>query len=61
VAGAAEGEAAIVLSPYSIDDVDHVRRVCYSHDESIVMRLFTFLVAKNLQRNFDLFHSEPHW
>ncbi len=56
VAGTTEGEGVIMLSPGSVDGIDHMGRVFYLNSERVVTRLLTWLVAKNLQRNSEQRH-----
>jgi hypothetical protein len=56
VAGTAEHEGVIVLSPCFIDGIDHVRCVLNLNGERIVMRLLTWFVAEDLKRNIEQLH-----
>ena len=51
MAGAAEGEAVIVHSPRSVDDIEHVRCIRYLHGKRVVMRRLTWLITEDFKRN----------
>jgi hypothetical protein len=56
VAGTAEHQGVIVLSPCFIDGIDYVRCVIYLNGERVVMRVLTWFVAEDLKRDIEQRH-----